>query len=42
VLTEPVAISSEDKAVLHAHYPDNYRDIQAINERTITYYNDKN
>ncbi|MDI6553897.1 carbonic anhydrase family protein [Leuconostoc falkenbergense] len=42
VLTEPVAISAEDKAVLHDHYPDNYREIQEINERVITYYNDKN
>lgn len=42
ILTDPVAISAEDKAVLHDHYPDNYREIQSINERVITYYNDKN
>lgn len=41
VLTSAIQISKQDKAFLHADYPNNYREVQDLNGREIDFFPEK-
>lgn len=38
VLAQPHLISKESKAALHSNYPDNHRELQAVNDRKVQFF----
>jgi len=40
-LTSAIQISKQDKAFLHADYPNNYREVQDLNGREIDFFPEK-
>nr|MWN21766.1 hypothetical protein [Leuconostoc lactis] len=41
VLAQPIGMTAADTALLHARYPENYRDVQALAGREILYVSGK-